>query len=55
MTIFFTEEELKWIDKKPFAWKVKKGCPDSIRQRLKRKIAQFYNGEHYNYERSRKR
>lgn len=38
MTIIFTEQELEWIDKKLFDWKLKDGCPDSIRSDLERKL-----------------
>ena len=38
MTIIFTEEELKWIDKVPFKWAIKPNCPDAIRQVLARKL-----------------
>ena len=38
MTIMFTEQELKWIDKELFNWKLKEGCPESIREDLEQKL-----------------
>ena len=38
MHIIFTAEELQWINKKPFNWTIKKGCPDSIKKGLQKKL-----------------
>ena len=38
MTIIFTDEELEWIDKKPFDWKIKEGCPKEIKDSIQRKL-----------------
>lgn len=37
MHMFFTEEELKWIDGKKFGAPVKKGCPESVRKSIEKK------------------
>lgn len=42
MTIIFTDTENEWIDKKPFEWKIKEGCPDNIIKALKRKLDLLY-------------
>ena len=31
MTIYFTEQELKWIAKEKFGWFIKKECPKEIK------------------------
>ncbi len=43
MTIYFTDEELEWINKKPFNWTIKKGCPKNIEKKLKGKLDVLYN------------
>lgn len=45
MTVIFSEEEKEWIDKKPFNWTIKKGCPENIRKSLKRKLDALYKNE----------
>lgn len=42
MTINFTEQELEWIDKKPFNWIVKNNCPDKLKKSIKRKLDTLY-------------
>lgn len=42
MTIRFTEEELKWIDKKPFNWTIKDNCPSSLKKDIMRKLEILY-------------
>jgi hypothetical protein len=42
MTIIFTDEEKEWIDKTPFRWTIKKGCPENIRTSLKKKLEALY-------------
>lgn len=55
MTIIFTDEELKWIEKEPFKWHLKSNCPKNISGELQNKIDQFYNGEHYGGYKDRER
>jgi hypothetical protein len=43
MTIIFTEHELEWINKEPFNWTVKQGCPESIRKALEKKLKLLYS------------
>lgn len=38
MHIIFTDEEKEWIDKKPFNWTIKEGCPEKIKKDLERKL-----------------
>lgn len=38
MTIYFSDEEKKWIDKIPFDWKIKKECPQKIKKELQIKL-----------------
>lgn len=42
MTIRFTDEEYEWIDKKPFNWTIKKGCPVDIKKSLAKKLDDLY-------------
>ena len=42
MTIIISEEEMEWIDKKPFAWKIKDGCPEKIKEALEKKLDYLY-------------
>lgn len=42
MTIIFSEEEKEWINKTPFHWTIKKGCPENIRETLKKKLDALY-------------
>lgn len=49
MTIVFTEEELKWIDKKPFDWKMNKACPKKLRKGITEKL-NILNKKTYDYE-----
>lgn len=49
MTIVFTEEEKKWIDKKPFNWKIKSKCPLKLRKEIKKKL-DILNCKSYSYE-----
>ena len=37
MHIIFSKEELNWIDTDKWGWKIKKGCPDSIRKSIEKK------------------
>lgn len=42
MTILiFTEEELEWIDKIPYNWKIKKGCPDKLKKSIDKKLKEL--------------
>lgn len=43
MTIIFTEAEKEWIDREPFDWKVKEGCPEEIRESIEEKLKLLYN------------
>ena len=45
MTIIFSEEEKEWINKKPFRWTIKAGCPEKIRESLKRKLDALYKNK----------
>lgn len=47
MTIFFSDEEMKWIEKALFKWTVKKDCPKNIKADLQTKIAMLYDKRHY--------
>lgn len=38
MHIIFTEEEKEWIDKVPFNWTIKNGCPNKIKNNLEKKL-----------------
>ena len=38
MTIVFTEEEREWIDRIPFNWQIKYGCPKEIAVELQKKL-----------------
>lgn len=49
MTIRFTEQEEEWIDKKPFDWKIKEGCPKRIADSLQKKL-DILNKKTYDYE-----
>jgi hypothetical protein len=48
MTIFFTEEENKWINKDAFNWTIKEGCPDNVRKTLQLKLEKLKN-EHNSF------
>ena len=41
MTIYFTEQELKWIAKEKFGWFIKKECPKEIKIVLSKKLENF--------------
>lgn len=41
MTIYFTEQELKWIEKGKFNWFIKKECPQEIKLSLSKKLENF--------------
>ena len=41
MTIYFTEQELKWIEKEKFHWFIKKECPQEIKLLLSKKLENF--------------
>ena len=41
MTIYFTEQEIEWIEKRKFNWTIKKGCPEEIKKRLDKKLENF--------------
>lgn len=41
MTIYFTEQELKWIEKEKFSWVIKKECPKEINLVLSKKLENF--------------
>ena len=41
MTIYFTEQELKWIEKGKFHWFIKKECPQEIKLLLSKKLENF--------------
>ena len=45
MTIRFTKQEWENIDKIPFAWRIKKDCPESVRKTLSRKLELLRNNE----------
>lgn len=49
MTIVFSDEELKWIDKKPFNWSLKNECPEDLKTKIKRKL-DILNEKTYSYE-----
>lgn len=38
MIVVFSEEEMEWIDKMPFAWKIRNGCPAKLREALQKKL-----------------
>ena len=44
MMVVFTDEEWKWIDVIPNDWKIKPGCPQSVKEAIERKFA-LMNGE----------
>lgn len=48
MTIIFSEDEMEWINKKPFAWKIKKGCPQSLKTKLQKKLDLLYKEDENN-------
>lgn len=54
MTIIFTEEEKKWIDEKPFNWKLKKGCPSKLKKKIEKKL-DILNCKIYDYEKGFKK
>lgn len=43
MTILFTEEEKKWINKELFNWTIKEGCPSDVRETLELKLKELKN------------
>jgi hypothetical protein len=43
MQVLLSEEEKAWIDKKPFHWTIKEGCPEHIRKSLQKKLATIAN------------
>ena len=38
MTITFTDEELRHIEKEPFNWHPTKTCPDDLRESINQKL-----------------
>jgi hypothetical protein len=42
MTIVFSDKEELWVNKKPFNWSIKEGCPADIRKTLEKKIRLLY-------------
>ena len=38
MQVLLSKQEREWIDKKPFDWSIKEGCPPDIRKRIERKL-----------------
>lgn len=38
MTIRFTDKEQEWIDKKPFDWTIKRGCPEKLKKGIEQKL-----------------
>ena len=38
MTMMFSEDELEWIDKKPFHWTIKDGCPEELKKSIEKKL-----------------
>ncbi len=42
MHIIFTEEEKEWIEKEPFNWHIKDGCPKEIMVQLQKKLDVLY-------------
>ena len=48
MTLLFSEEELKWIIKEPFHWRLKEGCPMKYRTGIEQKLSLLY-GKEENY------
>lgn len=45
MHVIFTDEEQKYIEKIPFEWKVKKDCPQGLRNTIERKLEALNNQE----------
>lgn len=41
MQTIFNDEEMKYIDKKPFNWTIKKDCPKRLEKSIKRKFAEL--------------
>lgn len=54
MTVRFTKKEEKWIEKTLFNWRLKNGCPESIRKTAEPKL-KILRGETYEYNGQRKR
>lgn len=42
MHIIFTEEEKEWIEKEPFNWHIKKGCPEELKDKISKKLKCIY-------------
>ena len=40
-----TDKEKEYIDKKPFKWTIKSGCPKNIKKTLSEKLYLLYNKE----------
>ena len=38
MTVFFTDEELEWINPIKFDWTIKKDCPKKIKVSIEKKL-----------------
>lgn len=47
MTVRFTDQELKWINKDVGNWTIKDGCPPEIRKRLRIKLKYIYDFHDY--------
>lgn len=45
MLILFDDEEMQWIEKRLFSWRIKDGCPDNIRKRIEKKLSAAKSGE----------
>ena len=39
MTILFTDEELEYIAVEKFRWKIKRGAPKDVKERLEEKLS----------------
>lgn len=48
MIVILSEEEMEWIDKTPFAWKIKNGCPEKIKEVLQKKLELMYKNTEEN-------
>ena len=37
MHAIFTDEEKRWIDRSSWGWRVKNGCPETVRKSIEKK------------------
>ena len=54
MTIRFTEEELEYIEKKKFQWKIMDDCPVNLRKGILQKLRLLYDPDNYEPKARRK-